>query len=175
MIDSAKKNSADFDFHASDLTQPRAAFSSAEKSAQSKGEKYVIFCLGADFFAVSSDQVSEVVQMLAITPLPVVPEWILGISDLRGGIISVISLRKLLGASSAPVSPKTKFVVLKSPNSPAAIALAVDRLSEIVFIPIEEIQPLKDEKMPYLFGTILYNLKTLSLLNVENLLSSLTV
>jgi purine-binding chemotaxis protein CheW len=173
MNDFTQKNSADFDSYELNLIPHDVFFD--EQSEQTKRDKYVVFCLGADFFAVSTDKVSEVVQMLAITPLPNVPEWLLGIADLRGTMISVVNLQKLLGISVTAVSPRTKFVVLKSPNFPSTVALAVDRLSEIIFLPRDEIQFIKDGKTPLVLGRATYTFNTLTLLNVENLLSSLTI
>jgi purine-binding chemotaxis protein CheW len=173
MNDLAQKNSADFDSYKTDLTTHHVFFD--EESAQTKREKYIVFCLGADFFAVSTDKVSEVIQMLAITPLPNVPDWLLGIADLRGVMISVVNLQKLLGSADATVSPKNKFVVLKSPNFPSTVALAVDKLSEIVVLPNEEIQFIKDGKTPLLLGKAMYTFNSLTLLNVDNLLSSLRI
>ncbi len=173
MNDLTQKNSADFDSYEPDLIPHHVFFD--EQSAQIKREKYVVFCLGADFFAVSTDKVSEAIQMLAITPLPNVPEWLLGIADLRGTMISVVNLQKLLDMPDTTVSPRTKFVVLKSPDFPSTVALAVDRLSEIIALPNEEIQFIKDGKTPLVLGKAMYTFNTLTLLNVENLLSSLTI
>ncbi len=113
--------------------------------------------------------------MLSVTPLPNLPEWLLGIADLRGAMISAVSLQKLLGTSGVSVAPRTKFVVLKSPNFPSPVAFAVDRLSEIIVLPNEEIHLVKDEKAPHLLGKAMYKSNDLNLLDVENLFSSLTI
>ena len=173
MNDLPQKNSADFDLNEPDLIHHHVFFD--EQSAHIKREKYVVFCLGADFFAVSTEKISEVVQMLAVTPLPNVPEWLHGIADLRGAMISVVNLQKLLGMPDTAVLPRTKFVVLKSPNFPSTVALAVDRLSEIIVLPNEEIQFIKDGKTSLVLGRATYTFNALTLLNVENLLSSLTI
>ena len=175
MKDLAKKISADFDSSALDLNHLDASFSSGEQFAQSKGEKYIVFCLGEKFFGVSSEKVSEVVQRLSITPLPNVPDWLTGIADLRGRIISVVSLQKLLNTPSASFSSKTKFIVLKSQKFPASVALAADRLSEIVVLKNEEIHRVENQRTPYLLGRTMYKSNALELLNVDNLLASLTI
>jgi purine-binding chemotaxis protein CheW len=173
MNDLPQNNSADVGSYEADLRSHHVFFE--EKSAQAKRDKYIVFCLGADFFAVSTGDVSEVVQMLAVTPLPNVPEWLLGIADLRGTMISIINLQKLLGTPVTAVSPRTKFIVLKSSNFSSTVALAVDRLSEIVVLSNEEIQFIKDKKTPLLVGKTMHTFNALTLLNVENLLSSLTI
>lgn len=173
MNDLPQKNSAGFDLNEPDLIHHHVFFD--EQSAHIKREKYVVFCLGADFFAVSTDKVAEVVQMLAVTPLPNAPEWLFGIADLRGTMISIVNLQKLFGTPETTVSPKTKFVVLKSPDFPSTVALAVDRLSEIIVLSNEEIQFIKDGKTPLVLGRATYTFNALTLLNVENLLSSLKI
>ncbi len=152
------------------------SFFHENKSAFSTGEKYVVFCLGANFFAISLKKVSEVVQRLAITPLPKVPAWLLGIADLRGEMISIVGLRKLLGAPDIEISSKTKFVVLKSQSFSSAVALAVDKLHEIIALTDEEIRLFTDENVPYLFGKSAYkSAHALNLIDAENLLSSLKI
>lgn len=175
MNDFAQKNSTDLSSSALDFSRLDASFFNDEQFARSQSEKYIVFCLGEKFFAVSTEKVSEVVQRLSITPLPSVPGWLVGIADLRGRIISIISLEKLLGAPGASFSPKTKFIVLKSQNFPASVALAADRLSEIVVLKDEEIHRVENEKTPYLFGRTMYKSIALDLLNVDNLLASLTI
>ncbi len=175
MKDFAQKDSTNFDSSALDLSRIDASFFTGEQFAQSKGEKYVVFCLGEKFFGVSSEKVSEVVQRLSITPLPNVPVWLVGIADLRGRIISIVNLEKMLGAPGASFSPKTKFIILKSQKFPSSVALAADRLSEIVVLKNEEIHPLENAKTPYLLGRTMYKSNALDLLNVDNLLASLTI
>jgi purine-binding chemotaxis protein CheW len=170
MSDFAQKNSADFD-----SVQLNTSFFYGNQSEQTKGEKYVVFCLGTKFFGVSSGNVSEVAQRLSVTPLPNVPEWLLGIADLRGEIISIIGLKKFLGTFDTILSPQTKFIILQSPDFSSSVAVAVDKLCEIIVLSNEEIQSVEDEKTPFLSGKTEYKLNPLNLLNVENLFSSLTI
>lgn len=171
----AQKNSNGIATLTSDLKIENLSLPSNEQNLPAESEKYVVFCLGADFFAVSSNNVSEVVQMLSVTQLPNVPKWLLGIADLRGTMISVVSLRNLLGDSNAALAQRAKFIVLKSANFPSPIALAVDRVSEIVFIAMDEIQFSHDPKTPYLIGKTINKSNALSLLNADNLLSALKI
>ncbi len=176
MNDLFQKTFADSDSSGLNSIQLDASFFHESKSAFSNGEKYVVFCLGASYFAVSLKKVSEVVQRLSVTSLPGVPAWLLGIAELRGEVISVVSLQKLLGAPDGDVSSNTKFVVLKSPKFSSSVALAVDKLGEIVVLVNEEIQLVEDEKTPYLLGKSAYkSLHALNLIDTENLLASLTI
>lgn len=158
-----------FDLSAFDLPNLNDAFSDDEKSAQRSGEKFVVFVLDDELFAVSAQKVSEVVQPLPLTTLPNVSEWLLGLANLRGNIISVVNLLKLWDKKTSPSSSKTKFIVLRSQNGVASIAFTVDKLSEIVTLPNEEIQIIKDDRS--LYGKAMHKSNILHLIDTEKLLS----
>lgn len=140
-----------------------------EQTPQPLGEKFIVFYFGNELFAVSADKVSEVFQPLEITPLPNVPEWLLGITNLRGEIISIINLPKLLQIPVQTNFAKLKLIVLRGQNG--SIALATERLNEIVSLPPEAIQPCEEESQIY--ATALYNSKNLQIINTETLFTSL--
>ena len=171
MTDLQAKKLPNFDLSAFDLPNLTNSFSDDEKSAQKSGEKFVVFVLGDEFFAVSAKQVAEVVQPLPLTTLPNVPEWLLGMANLRGNIISVVNLLKLWDKKTLPVSSKTKFIVLRSQDSDSSVAFTVDKLSEIVNLPNDDIQFIKDDKS--LYGKAIHKSNILHLIDTEKLISSL--
>ena len=71
------------------------------------GEKFVVFFLDDEFFALPANRVAEVVRPLPVTSLPNSPEWLCGIANLRGTIISVFSLSQIFNKKSAPASLRT--------------------------------------------------------------------
>lgn len=56
--------------------------------------KYLCFSLGNDAFAIPLMDVREVITLPKITPIPQSKNYVLGISNLRGEIISILDLRK---------------------------------------------------------------------------------
>ena len=112
MTDLPAKKLPNFDLSAFDLPNLTDSLSDEEKSTQKQGEKFVVFALDDELFAVSAKQVAEVVNPLPLTTLPNVPEWLLGVANLRGNIISVVNLLKLWDKKPTLFSPKTKFIVL---------------------------------------------------------------
>ena len=139
---------------------------------QRSEKKYLVFYLTDEIFAVSARQVSEVVSMPAITPLPGVPEWLLGIVNLRGEIIAVADLPKLWNKKSFQLSSKTKLIVVRGAESNASIAFTSDKLGEIVALHDSEIRTDK-ENSTEIFGQALYKSKILNLLDAEKLIYSL--
>lgn len=134
------------------------------------GEKFVVFFLADELFAVSARQVTEVTRPLSFTALPKSPSWLYGIANLRGEIISVLNLSKICNKESAPLSSKSKFIILKPKNSASSIAFLVDRLSEIITLTKENIQPVEDLRF---FGKMPHETGFVNLLDTEQLFSSL--
>ena len=62
--------------------------------------KYLLFCSDNLLFGVSADYVVEIITHHAITKLPLVPNYIRGIINLRGQIIPIVDIRLLLGQPS---------------------------------------------------------------------------
>ncbi len=171
MIELPKKISANFDLSSIDLLDLGDPFFPDEKLAEIKGEKYIVFHLDEEIFAVTSNQVAEVFQPLGITPLPNIPEWLIGITNFRNRIISVVDLLKLCQKENSTVSPKSKLIVLRSENDEARIAFTIDKFSEIVTLPDENIQPVKDQNLPYIYGKTTHKSNILNLIDAEKLLS----
>lgn len=135
------------------------------------GEKFIVFYLDDKLYAVSAAQVVEVIQPLQATPLPKVPEWLSGIINLRGKIISVVNLPKLWGNETAFAAPKSKLILLRSANSEVGIAFAVDRLHEVAAFPKHAVKPVETSNAPYLRGKISYKSEELSVLDADKIYS----
>lgn len=182
MQDFTNENFTDIDF-SSLLDLPEASSIFLEgKSAQVYGEKYVVFALDEELYAVHSNLVAEVLSPLPVTPLPGVPEWLSGVANLRGEIISVVDLRKFwkkkpaVSASSSP--QKNKLIVLRSAKDETKIAFIIDRLSEIVTLAPQDIKFSAadfENSFPTLYGKAAHESSTLLLFDAENLLSSLSL
>lgn len=141
------------------------------------GEKYVVFHLDDKIYGINSKRVAEVTASLPITPLPGVPDWVAGIANFRGDIISVINLRKLWQKKSQTPS-KTRFIIFHSAKNDSAIAFVVDKLSEIVTLSDKEINfSAADftDSFPTFFGKADFKSQALFLLDIDKILSSLNV
>src|SRR5688500_1439199 len=144
------------------------SFSGHEKAEILDGEKFVVFFLDDEFFAVQARQVAEIVRPLDFTPLPNSPAWLHGIANLRGTIISVLNLSKICGKTDVSNSSKSKLIVLKTKNPASTVAFPVDRLSEIVTLTINDVQPAEDARF---FGKAVYKAAFVNLLDTEKLFS----
>lgn len=155
---------------ATDLPDLAGSFPPNEQTENSDGEKFVVFFLDDELFAVAVEQIAEVVRPLEFTPLPNSPAWLHGIANLRGAIISVLNLARLFNKKSAPATPKSKLIVLKPERSASSIAFLVDRLSEVIILAKKDIQPAEDSRF---YGTAVHERFSVKLLDTNRLFSSL--
>jgi len=170
MNETTPNNEPLFDLSTLNLQTLPDSFPANETAENSDGEKFVVFFLDNELFAVAADQIAEIVRPLEFTPLPNSPAWLYGIANLRGQIISVLNLAKICNKNSAPVSSKNKLIVLKPRNSTSSIAFPVDRLSEVITLAPKDIQPSEDFCF---FGKAVHETVAVNLLDTEKLFSSL--
>lgn len=91
--------------------------------------EYVVFRIEQSVYAVSSNFVSEVIKNPVITPLPQSPSQLLGLTNLRGQVITVISLEGLLPNSSLRGKPKANFAIILK-NKTLILGLGVEEILE---------------------------------------------
>jgi purine-binding chemotaxis protein CheW len=145
-----------------------------DKENAAAGEKFIVFFLDDELFAVSAQKVSEVVHPPAITPLPNSPEWLTGIANLRGEIISVVDLAKLWRKKIFGTALKPKLIVLRGQNSNSSIAFTADRLSEIITLSEDKIH-FCEEDASHIFGKAFHKSNVLNFIDTDKLALSLTL
>lgn len=169
-----QNNSGDSDLSLMDYLDLTNPVFSEDANPEKSGEKYIVFFLNEVCYAVSSRTIAEITQPLKAAVLPNTPDWLLGLANLRGEIISVVDPEKLWNKNAASSAGKSKFIVLRSDESAATFALAVDRLGEIITLPDENITPLgEDENFPHLLGKAIHNSHTFRIMDAENFPASL--
>ena len=69
----------------------------SDKAHEPDEAKYLIFRSSGILYAMSTDYVSEIFTSVDITRVPMVPEYIAGVINLRGAVVPIIDFRLLLG------------------------------------------------------------------------------
>jgi purine-binding chemotaxis protein CheW len=144
------------------------AYFSAETPTSHRGEQHVIFTLAGANHAVSTANVSEVGALTTCTPVPNVPNWLVGVTNLRGDILSVVDLGAFLELESpedietvwaghkAGKEREMMVVHLSQNRSLLTIGLLVDAVQDIRYLRLNQlntptIDPM-DSIKPYLHG-----------------------
>ena len=139
-------------------------------------QRYVVFSVSGTEYAVPILSVNEVVRPLKITPVPNVPDWVLGVANLRGDIISVVDLRVFFGQTAPENIPSNRMLVVHSATEDVTTGLIVDRASGIYDIPLDQIRSpsaqIEDKVTPFLHGVSEVNDRLLVVLELNQLLMS---
>ncbi|MGE5324406.1 MAG: chemotaxis protein CheW [Actinomycetota bacterium] len=97
------------------------------------------FRIGRETFGVPIALVHEIVRVPEITAVPDSPDYVEGVINLRGKIISVIDLRKRFGEKELVQGKKNRILVTEADGK--LVGLIVDAASEVLKIPETEIEP----------------------------------
>ena len=93
----------------------------------------VIFELGAEHFGVDIARVESIIKMQPITQLPHTPEFVEGVTNLRGKVLPVIDLRKRFGLAAQEADKDSRIIVVSIDQM--GVGMIVDEVSEVVTVP----------------------------------------
>jgi purine-binding chemotaxis protein CheW len=155
-------------------TSGRTGPPSAPLAAQGK---YIIFSLAEAHYAVPINQVLEVGEPQRITPVPNVPDWVLGVTNLRGDIISVVDCGAFLHLHDKITPEVSSMCVVRNRQRNLTTSLMVDRIEGMLNLAEDLIvlpqASLGDRLLSFLHGVYEHDGQMLNVLNLEGLLSSL--
>ncbi|MGD0476358.1 MAG: chemotaxis protein CheW [Candidatus Velthaea sp.] len=102
----------------------------------------VTFALGSEEYGVDIAQVQEINRMVTITHVPRAPQFMEGVINLRGQLIPIIDLRTRFGMERSERTKNTRIVVTEIGSK--RIGMVVDSVSEVLRIPVEQIEDAPD-------------------------------
>jgi len=101
--------------------------------------KIVTFTLGGHMFGIEMTALLEIREWAEPTPLPGVPAYIRGVTNLRGNVVPVVGLSERLGWAPSVTHPRSCILVINLEGKQAG--LLVDEMNDIVTVNMAEIQP----------------------------------
>lgn len=104
--------------------------------------QYLTFSLGDEVFAMDIRTVREIIQHAAMTTVPLMPDFLRGVINLRGAVVPVIDLQARLGRARTTVGKKTCVVVFDATTEGERVELGllVDAVSEVIEIASSDIE-----------------------------------
>jgi len=102
-------------------------------------EKVVIFTIDAELYGLPVTDILEIVEETPVTKIPNSPDFIEGLINLRGKIVTLVDIEKRFNLERINSRPRNrKFIIVESADSPFGIA--VDKIIEIKSIPMGALQ-----------------------------------
>ena len=112
--------------------------STAKKSDDNPVLRWVTFRLENEKYGINVMQVQEVLRVSEIAPVPGAPDYVLGIINLRGNVVTVIDTRKRFGLQSKDVDEATRIVIIEADEQ--VVGILVDSVAEVVDLRVSEIE-----------------------------------
>ena len=106
--------------------------------AMSRELHIVGFQVGRETYGVPITSLHEIVRVPEITAVPDAPEYMEGVINLRGKIVSVIDLRKRLGEKKISSTRRNRILVVE--HKSRLSGLIVDSASEVLKIPAGDVE-----------------------------------
>lgn len=108
--------------------------------------QYVTFGVGDEVFAAPVAFVREILDFREPFKIPKGPDYLLGLTDVRGKGVPTIDLRRRLGLPPAAPTPHTRILVLDVPLADRilSIGLVTDRVFEVAPFAADQIEAAPD-------------------------------
>ena len=111
----------------------------AEQEEDTLKGKYLVFFLDGQEYAIPIGNVIDIINIQPITRVPNCPEYVRGITNLRGKAIPIIDVRIRFGKEPQQHNDRTCIIVVEDQGS--SVGLIIDSVSEVVNLPDEMISP----------------------------------
>lgn len=158
------------------------ALMQSEKQAVVSGveqdqNQYLTFMLGGEMFAIPILNIKEIIEYGHLTTVPMMPEFIRGVINLRGSVVPVIDLSARFGRVSTEITRRTCIVIIEisSDDELQDIGVVVDTVNEVLEIPAQEVEPAPSFgaviRTDFIHGMGKINGKFVIILNVNHVLS----
>ncbi len=111
--------------------------------ADAENGQYLTFMLGGEIFAIGILAVKEIIEYGGLTEVPMMPECIRGVINLRGAVVPVLDLASRFGKAATAVTKRTCIVIVEVVNGDAqmVVGVVVDAVNAVLEIPASEIEP----------------------------------
>lgn len=120
-----------------------------EESASDSTKQFLTFQLANERYGVDILHIKEIIEYGSLTPVPMMPDFIAGVINLRGSVVPVINLALRFGEEATKVDKHTSIVVIEPSDgsNTTEIGIMVDMVNEVLDITQSQIAP------PPTFGT----------------------
>ncbi|RFU70791.1 chemotaxis protein CheW [Peribacillus saganii] len=135
---------------------------------------YVLFSVMNGSYGIDINNIVSIEKVTDTTHIPQMPNYMLGIVNIREQIIPVIDCSKILYNYSIQSDENTRYILIEVNGT--VIALMVERTNQILDLNEDDIRPLHSigtGNIPFLHGVAMHDDVITSIINIEEFFSSL--
>jgi purine-binding chemotaxis protein CheW len=140
-------------------------------------QQYLTFMLGGETFAIGILAIKEIIEYGNLTEVPMMPDYIRGVINLRGSVVPVVDLSARFGRKPTELGRRTCIVIIEvvSADETQVVGVMVDAVNEVLEIPHDRIEPPPafgaKIRTDFIRGMGKVDSKFVIILNVSNVLS----
>ena len=135
----------------------------------------IVFNLGDEEYGADINQVREIIRTGAITPIPDSPDFIKGVSNIRGEIPVIVDLKSRFFLSAVNREVEDRHIVITEQDK-NIFGLLVDEVTEVLRIPETDIKPAPELvtkiEREYVNGVVTLENRLIILLDLAKVLSA---
>ena len=105
---------------------------------KSEIKQYIVIRINNEFFGIDIMNVDSIVKIQQITRVPKSQDYFIGVINLRGEIVPVMSLRKRFGVEEVPDDSATRIIILKLDQN--LVGIKVDMVRDVVALEETDIE-----------------------------------
>ena len=99
----------------------------------------VTFYVGNALCGMDILKVQEINKLMEMTKVPQAPDYMVGILNLRGQIVTIIDLGQKLGLGNVEISNESRNIIINAPGE--HVGLLVTKISDVVMADPDKIEP----------------------------------
>lgn len=137
-------------------------------------ETFVLFEVHNVIYGMDIQNVVSIEKAKELSTIPKIPEYMVGIVNIRGQIIPVMDTSSLLCNHNIKINEHTRYILIETNET--IIALMVEKMNEIIEIASDEVKPVKSlatGSNDFIKGVALQENRIITMLDIDILLSSL--
>lgn len=135
--------------------------------------QWVTFRLDEEKYGINVMAVQEVLKVTEITQVPGAPDFVLGIINLRGNVVTVIDARTRFNLEHRDQDDNSRIVIIEAEDQ--EVGILVDSVAEVVYMRGSEIEPApavgSDDSSQFIQGVNSSGSELLILVELDKLLS----
>ncbi len=137
---------------------------------ESTAVQYIVIKIGNEQYGINIKYVDNIVRMQAITRVPKAQPYFIGVINLRGEIVPVMSLRKKFEIEDDKITNSTRIIILK-PEAQSTVGFLVDGVKEVVTLSEDEIEKNSvNGAQAYISAVGKHNGQLISLLSIHSVI-----
>lgn len=111
--------------------------------SEADATQYLTFMLGGETFAVGILAIKEIIEYPVLTSVPMMPNCVRGVINLRGSVVTVMDLSVRFGKPTTEVTKRTCIVIIEVKNGDErqTIGVVVDAVNAVLDFPSADIAP----------------------------------